>query len=201
VSSLLVVRAIEEALRTAWETDADFVSRGTEIYAPRILDLDGREPREFVDFHVPRIEFVDTYSTSPRWDRRRATLRTLAVKEVRLPKESDTADPGTYALEQLAPLAELVERKIETTLRNLSNRSKFPVLAQYVETYEFGSYERAADTGGDLLRAQGIFETTILLLIPHEFDEDALLDLTGADVDYELAGDPELPSAEDTINL
>lgn len=201
MTALLLVRTLEEALRARWAADTDFLARGTILYDPRALDLSNTKPGEWVDLEFPRIEFVDVYSASPAWDTVRATLKVLCVVSARTTARAENAHPGTEALEQLAPLAELVDGKIQSTLRDFRNRARFPTLATYLSSERFGSYTRASDAGGDLLRGQGVFEYAIELLIPREINEPTFVGLSGADIDYELAGDPELPTAEDTVTL
>lgn len=205
-----LVRLLSAAIAAKWAVDATFLDRGTRIFSPRIRDLPDDTNVEIVDLQLPTIQFVERFSVAPHYEIRRATLQVAAIVDSAATIDPLLTDPATALLDTLAPLAELVEAKIEIAVREIrSDKATYPDLSNQIHAFDFESYETVVDTEGNRLRAAGVFRYTADLRVPHSFDTDALDDLFGGDVDWSHLDDsvdppvkyPDEPHAEDDLTL
>ena len=116
-------------------------------------------------------------------------------------------DPAAAVLEVLNPLAITTQKRIEVDLHALQEPTTATDFSNQFFDWAFESYTAGVDNKNSRLQALGLCSYTIGLYVPEYFDDGALVDLSGIDVDYNLRGGigntlfPDSPQAQDDETL
>lgn len=193
-----ILHNIVDAFRVQWSADADFTSRNTLICGPRVRHHQADSGREYVDVQHGPIEFESEISSSPQVNALDGSLLFYGIVDGGA--RTDPLYLGDAAaaaiLDRLTPLAILLERKIDGTLRAISQT------VEEVRFWQFVDYSPLISAEGGRLRGAARFRYSLSLIIEASVEDETLEDLETAGVDYTLEdGGAAPPHAEDEIDL
>lgn len=195
------------SLRALWAVHSDFT--GVDIEAPRLNDIDKRVAGDkLISLAIPGIELREkTTAEAPRAWIQDATLQVFVLVESAYPVGNPSGDPAAAVLDVLNPLAIATQKRIETDLHALQEPLVKTAMSKQFLDWSFDSYNAGVDNKNSRLQALGVFNYSIGFYVPEYFDETALVDLNGIDVDYKLYGGigntlfPDPPQAQDDETL
>lgn len=187
-----------ETIRTTWSADSDFLARGSIISAPRVRHHQLAEGAELVDVQTGGIEFGEEITAAPQVNRLTWTLLVYGIVDAGVRNAPlYLGDPAAAELlDRLDPLAALLERKIEATLRALESSSDWLI------KWQFAEFTPLVAADGGRLRGAARFRYVVDMLVAAYVGDEAMVDLEGGDMDYELdQGEAPTPHAEDEVTF